>query len=504
LGEGTFGKVRLSTNLRTNEKFAIKCLKKSAIANRENIERVLREILIVKVLKHKHISTLYDVIDTPQEIYMVMEYASGGELFDYIVSKKRIKEKEARRFFRQIISALDYCHSHNVIHRDLKPENILLDKNLDIKIIDFGFSNFFHPGSLMETFCGSPAYAAPEMIKGDKYTGKEADIWSIGVILYALLCGYLPFDDDSNPRLFNLILEAKYELPSCLSATSRDLISKLLRVNPAERLTLAQIAAHPWLQDSGTPVPQPAPKPKIIPGQRRNSTPTLLTKLTSRLNEYGDSEASPVGKEKRYREVETSLDSPDVEEPRVPTPRTLTPNDLPPNGLVDGGVPPLSPPRRRRKFSVPENIVAGFNNLQLDQPILASHSKTPSDEEQPVIMPSHSNLGQDDTFIFASMSAADPALKHYLEKGRRVSSLNPSFSFSSFHLFFFFFFFFFFFSPALGKARPFWKTDRKPTGAQDCGPSSHASDAAARGATGCCPAESLLLSASYPVLPSGT
>ena len=249
LGEGTTGKVRLAMHAATRQLYAIKCVEKCAITGLASAERLLREILFVKLLDHPNIARLYEVIDTPNQIFMVLEYASGGELFDYIVTHQRVKEREARRFFRQIISALQYCHSNMVIHRDLKPENLLLDENLNIKIIDFGFANVTKPGRLLETFCGSPAYAAPEMIAGQKYAGAEVDIWSIGVILYALICGYLPFDDENNARLFKLILEAEYSFPDFVSEGAKDLISRLLRIDPKDRLTLEQVRQHSWVNE---------------------------------------------------------------------------------------------------------------------------------------------------------------------------------------------------------------------------------------------------------------
>ena len=167
--------------------------------------KLWREINILREFSHPHINRLYEVIDTPSDIFVVVEYVPGGELFDYIVSRGRLEEPEARLFFQQIISGVDYCHHNKVVHRDLKPENILLDDHHQLKIADFGLSNLLVDGCFLRTSCGSPNYAAPEVISGALYSGPEVDVWSCGVILYALLCGTLPFDDENIPSLFRKI-----------------------------------------------------------------------------------------------------------------------------------------------------------------------------------------------------------------------------------------------------------------------------------------------------------
>jgi len=188
------------------------------------------------------------VIDTPTDIFLVNEYVSGGELFDYIVSKGRLSADEARNFFHQIISGVEYCHFQKIVHRDLKPENLLLDSNLNLKIADFGLSNIMRDGDFLRTSCGSPNYAAPEVISGHLYAGPEVDVWSCGVILYALLCGSLPFDDESIPNLFKKIKSGMYSLPSHLSQLARNLIPRMLEVDPMKRITIAEIRVHPWFQ----------------------------------------------------------------------------------------------------------------------------------------------------------------------------------------------------------------------------------------------------------------
>ncbi|KAI9366096.1 kinase-like domain-containing protein [Zopfochytrium polystomum] len=216
IGQGTYGKVKLGVNITNGEKVAIKVIEKGQIQSQKQVARLQREIRFLKLLHHPHIVKVHDVIETSEFIYIVMEYAAGGELFDYIVAHKRVKEKEARSFFRMVLSAVDYCHKNAVIHRDLKPENLLLDESKRIKIIDFGFGNNYTLDGLLDTFCGSPFYAAPEMILGKKYEGPEVDMWSLGVILFALLCGHLPFDDDNMRELYKKIASGSYACPDYL------------------------------------------------------------------------------------------------------------------------------------------------------------------------------------------------------------------------------------------------------------------------------------------------
>ncbi|CAL4077167.1 unnamed protein product, partial [Meganyctiphanes norvegica] len=191
---------------------------------------------------------IYQVISTPTDIFMVMEYASGGELFDYIKEKGKLKEGEARRFFQQIISGVDYCHRHMVVHRDLKPENLLLDHNLHVKIADFGLSNIMVDGEFLRTSCGSPNYAAPEVISGKLYAGPEVDVWSCGIILYALLCGTLPFDDEHVPTLFRKIKSGVFQIPDYLNQGVVRLLLHMLMVDPMKRATVDDIKKHEWFQ----------------------------------------------------------------------------------------------------------------------------------------------------------------------------------------------------------------------------------------------------------------
>merc|ERR1719487_545156 len=225
----------------------------------EMAEKVRREINILKMCTHPHIIRLYEVIDTPSDIFVIMEYVSGGELFDYIVARGRLPPDEARHFFHMILSGVEYCHFKKVVHRDLKPENLLLDADNNIKIADFGLSNVIHDGDFLRTSCGSPNYAAPEVISGNLYAGTEVDVWSCGVILYALLCGTLPFDDESIPNLFKKIKSGMYSLPSHLSQLARDLIPRMLVVDPMKRVTVPEVRAHAWFQQKLPPYLRHAP-----------------------------------------------------------------------------------------------------------------------------------------------------------------------------------------------------------------------------------------------------
>jgi len=232
----------------TGHKVAVKILNRQKIKSSKMDAKISREIKILKLFRHPHIIRLYEVIETPTEIFLVMEYVDGGELFDYIVSRGKLSDNEARKFFQQIISGVEYCHRFMVVHRDLKPENLLLDSDKHVKIADFGLSNVMHDGSFLKTSCGSPNYAAPEVITGRLYAGPEVDVWSCGVILYALLCGKLPFDEETIPTLFKKIKECSYTIPSHVSDLARDLIQRILVVDPLKRATIKDIRNHPWFQ----------------------------------------------------------------------------------------------------------------------------------------------------------------------------------------------------------------------------------------------------------------
>ncbi|XP_015470876.1 maternal embryonic leucine zipper kinase isoform X5 [Parus major] len=247
IGTGGFAKVKLARHRLTGEKVAIKIMDKLAL--QDDLPRVKLEIDAMKDLSHQHICRLYQVIETPKKIFMVLEYCPGGELFDYIISKDHLSEEEARLFFRQIVSAIAYVHNQGYAHRDLKPENLLIDEEHNLKLIDFGLCAK-PKGGLdyhLNTCCGSPAYAAPELIQGKAYIGSEADIWSMGVLLYALLCGFLPFDDDNVMAVYKKIMRGKYSTPNWLSPSSTLLLDQMLQVDPKKRITIQHLLSHPWL-----------------------------------------------------------------------------------------------------------------------------------------------------------------------------------------------------------------------------------------------------------------
>ncbi|CAG9559368.1 unnamed protein product [Danaus chrysippus] len=248
LGVGTFGKVKIGEHQLTKHKVAVKILNRQKIKSLDVVGKIRREIQNLKLFRHPHIIKLYQVISTPTDIFMIMEYVSGGELFDYIVKRGKLQEHEARRFFQQIISGVDYCHRHMIVHRDLKPENLLLDHNMHVKIADFGLSNMMMDGEFLRTSCGSPNYAAPEVISGKLYAGPEVDVWSCGVILYALLCGTLPFDDEHVPTLFRKIKSGIFPIPEYLNKTVVSLLCNMLQVDPMKRATIEDVKKHEWFQ----------------------------------------------------------------------------------------------------------------------------------------------------------------------------------------------------------------------------------------------------------------
>ncbi|XP_016109729.1 serine/threonine-protein kinase MARK2-like isoform X12 [Sinocyclocheilus grahami] len=247
IGKGNFAKVKLAKHVLTDKEVAVKIIDKTQL-NSSSLQKLFREVRIMKVLNHPNIVKLFEVIETDKSLYLVMEYASGGEVFDYLVAHGRMKEKEARAKFRQIVSAVQYCHQKCIVHRDLKAENLLLDADMNIKIADFGFSNEFTLGNKLDTFCGSPPYAAPELFQGKKYDGPEVDVWSLGVILYTLVSGSLPFDGQNLKELRERVLRGKYRIPFYMSTDCENLLKKFLILNPTKRGSLEQqIMKDRWM-----------------------------------------------------------------------------------------------------------------------------------------------------------------------------------------------------------------------------------------------------------------
>eukprot|EP00794_Sanderia_malayensis_P018070 gene18070-19879_t len=267
LGKGQTGVVRLGVHSITKKKVAVKIIDRTKLAA-HILAKVEREIAIMKLINHPNVLGLYDVYENKRNLYLILEYVGGGELFDYLVKKKRLQLPEARKFFRQIISAVNFCHQHLVCHRDLKPENLLLDSKKNVKIADFGMASVqcaLHSAietcgpvtsrtidlfceslfnCMLETSCGSPHYAAPEVVKGIRYDGKKADVWSCGVILYALIVGCLPFDDDNLRQLLEKVKKGVFVIPGFVSSDCRDLLNKMIKVDVEERLTMSEVRRH--------------------------------------------------------------------------------------------------------------------------------------------------------------------------------------------------------------------------------------------------------------------
>ena len=246
IGKGTFSIVKLGINKATNEKVAIKILKKKKILHKADKSRLEREISILKKLNHINVINSLKINEDSDNYYIVMEYCENGELFNYIVERQKLDEDEASYFFYQLINGLDYIHHKNIVHRDLKPENLLLGKGNILKIVDFGLSNFYEEERLLSTPCGSPCYASPEMVCGNKYNGLMIDIWSCGIIIFAMTCGFLPFEDANNELLFKKIMKCKIDYPEFLSDTVLDILKKILVVDPNKRITIEQIRNHPF------------------------------------------------------------------------------------------------------------------------------------------------------------------------------------------------------------------------------------------------------------------
>nr|XP_007967643.2 serine/threonine-protein kinase SIK1 [Chlorocebus sabaeus] len=247
LGKGNFAVVKLARHRVTKTQVAIKIIDKTRLDS-SSLEKIYREVQLMKLLNHPHIIKLYQVMETKDMLYIVTEFAKNGEMFDYLTSNGHLSENEARKKFWQILSAVEYCHDHHIVHRDLKTENLLLDGNMDIKLADFGFGNFYKSGEPLSTWCGSPPYAAPEVFEGKEYEGPQLDIWSLGVVLYVLVCGSLPFDGPNLPTLRQRVLEGRFRIPFFMSQDCESLIRRMLVVDPARRITIAQIRQHRWMR----------------------------------------------------------------------------------------------------------------------------------------------------------------------------------------------------------------------------------------------------------------
>ncbi|KAB5536732.1 hypothetical protein PHYPO_G00110800 [Pangasianodon hypophthalmus] len=271
LGKGTYGKVKKAVD-RTGKLVAIKSIRKENIKDEQDLTHIRREIEIMSSLNHPYIITIYEVFENKDKIVIVMEYASKGDLFDYI-SERQISEREARHIFRQIVSAVHYCHRNGIVHRDLKLENILLDANGDVKIADFGLSSLYRRDEYLQTYCGSPLYASPEIVNGRPYKGPEVDSWSLGVLLYALVHEAMPFDGHDYRTLVRQISTGDYRKPTKPSDAC-GLIRWMLMVNPDRRATLEEIAGHWWLNWGYQ-------QPLLAENEKTGTTTTTTTSTSS-------------------------------------------------------------------------------------------------------------------------------------------------------------------------------------------------------------------------------
>ncbi|XP_071901642.1 CBL-interacting serine/threonine-protein kinase 5-like [Coffea arabica] len=248
LGQGTFAKVYYGRNLNTSESVAIKVINKDHVREDGMMEQIKREISVMRLVRHPNVVEIKEVMATKRKIFFIMEYVRGGELFEKI-AKGKLKEEVARKYFQQLISAVDFCHSRGVSHRDLKPENLLLDDDGNLKISDFGLSalpEHLRNDGMLHTQCGTPAYVAPEVLRKQGYDGAKADIWSCGVILYALLAGCLPFRDENVVKMYRKVFKAQFEIPPWFSSDARRLVTKLLVADPGKRISIPAIMRVPW------------------------------------------------------------------------------------------------------------------------------------------------------------------------------------------------------------------------------------------------------------------
>ncbi|KAM0948045.1 putative protein kinase CAMK-CAMKL-CHK1 family [Dioscorea sansibarensis] len=250
LGQGTFAKVYHGRDLKNSQSVAIKVIDKEKVSKVGLVDQIKREISVMRLIRHPHVVQLFEVMASKTKIYFVMEYVKGGELFNKLL-KGKLKEDVVRKYFQQLISSVDFCHSRGVYHRDLKPENLLLDDEGDLKVSDFGLSALAESkrqDGLLHTTCGTPAYVAPEVISRRGYEGSKADIWSCGVILFVLLAGYLPFHDQNLMEMYRKIGKAEFKCPSWFPGEVRKLLSKILDPNPSTRITIEGIMENPWFR----------------------------------------------------------------------------------------------------------------------------------------------------------------------------------------------------------------------------------------------------------------
>ncbi|XP_057692339.1 SNF related kinase b [Corythoichthys intestinalis] len=314
LGRGHYAVVKLARHVNTGQLVAIKMIDKTKLDVMAT-SHLLQEVRCMRRVQHPNVVRLYEVIDTPTTLYLVMELAEGGDLYDYILRHETgVAEGTAKRHFAQIVRAVAYCHELHVVHRDLKPENVVFfPQQGAVKLTDFGFSNLFKPGTMLATSCGSLAYSAPEILLGEEYDAPAVDIWSLGVILYMLVCGVPPFQETNDSETLVMILDCRYSIPERVSSDCRDLISRMLQKDPSLRASLQEIEAHHWLQGLDNVLLSPEAPPHWLSGALSSTSPL------SRTVESGDLLAAKSQSLPAPRQVNFtySLHPPPVEEPPV-------------------------------------------------------------------------------------------------------------------------------------------------------------------------------------------
>ncbi|KAM0852911.1 hypothetical protein ACQ4PT_051437 [Festuca glaucescens] len=255
IGEGTFAKVKFAQNTETGESVAMKVLDRSSILKHKMVDQIKREISIMKLVRHPNVVRLHEVLASRKKIFIILEFITGGELFDKIIRHGRLSEADARKYFQQLIDGVDFCHSKGVYHRDLKPENLLLDSQGNLKISDFGLSAWpAQGGTLLRTTCGIPNYVAPEVLSHKGYDGALADTWSCGVILYVLLAGYLPFDEVDLTTLYGKIESAEYSFPAVFPSGVKSLIRRILDPKPDTRIRIEEVRNDEWFKKNYEPI----------------------------------------------------------------------------------------------------------------------------------------------------------------------------------------------------------------------------------------------------------
>lgn len=319
LGQGTYGKVKLAVEKATGKQVAIKYIKKTKIQDHHDLNRIRREIKIMSSLRHPHVVNINEVFENKDRIILVMDCADGGELYDYI-NNNHLTERDARRIFRQIVSAIHYCHQNGIVHRDLKLENILLDNENNAKIADFGLSNYFSHNDMLKTYCGSPLYASPEIVNGQPYHGPEVDCWSLGVVLYTLVYGTMPFDGTNFKKLRNQISNGDYFEPANPSEAA-GLIRHLLTVNPAKRATMSDILSHWWVNLGHKTMPdtQPYVCPMVL-----QPVPACSNE---RLSSDSDGEPESSARPKTQRPLKGILKKPKMNDSRVEPSSSIAKNE---------------------------------------------------------------------------------------------------------------------------------------------------------------------------------